>query len=135
MRLRDRIKSLRRVKADQLRPNPRNWRVHPEAQQNALRGVLAEIGIADAILARELPDGSLEIVDGHLRADLDPTVKWPVLVLDVTEEEAALLLATVDPLAAMAETDDEQLASLLAEIKTNNETLSLIPSSALAQQW
>lgn len=40
----------------------------------------------------------------------------PVLILDVTEEEADKLLATVDPLAAMAETDDVMLKSLLDEI-------------------
>ena len=68
MRIRDRIKELRRVKADRLRPHPKNWRTHPQRQQDALRGILAEIGYADALLARELPDGSLELIDGHLRA-------------------------------------------------------------------
>ena len=42
--IRDRIKELRRVRAGNLVPNPRNWRTHPRAQQDALRGVLAEIG-------------------------------------------------------------------------------------------
>jgi len=89
MPIRDRIKDLRRVRAGDLRPNPRNWRTHPQAQQDALRGVLAEVGYADALLARELPDGALELVDGHLRADLDPEQLVPVLVLDVDEAEAA----------------------------------------------
>jgi hypothetical protein len=31
MQIRDRIKELRRVKASELRPNPRNWRTHPTA--------------------------------------------------------------------------------------------------------
>ncbi|MCP4549634.1 MAG: hypothetical protein GY835_24530, partial [bacterium] len=57
MMIRDRIKELRRVKASELRPHPANWRTHPKAQQDALRGVLAEIGYADALLCRELPDG------------------------------------------------------------------------------
>ncbi len=62
MKIRDRIKELRRVKASELSPNPRNWRTHPEGQQDALRGILAEIGYADAILARELKDGTLDRV-------------------------------------------------------------------------
>lgn len=37
MKIRDRIKELRRVKAANLVPNPRNWRTHPQAQQDALR--------------------------------------------------------------------------------------------------
>ena len=40
MQIRDRIRELRRVRAAELRPNPRNWRVHPPQQQDALRGVL-----------------------------------------------------------------------------------------------
>ena len=32
--------------AGRLRPHPNNWRTHPRAQQDALRGVLAEIGYA-----------------------------------------------------------------------------------------
>ena len=45
-----------------------------------MRGVLAEIGIADALLARETPEG-LMLIDGHLRADVSPDSEWPVLVL------------------------------------------------------
>ena len=80
MHIRDRIKDFRRVKANQLRPHPKNWRTHPPAQQDALRGVLAEIGYAGALLARELPDGSLELIDGHLRAETTPEMEVPVLV-------------------------------------------------------
>jgi hypothetical protein len=58
--IRDRIKSLRRVKASDLKPNPRNWRQHPDTQRTALSAVLEEVGYADALLARELPDGSLD---------------------------------------------------------------------------
>ena len=57
MQIRDRIKDFRRVRADSLRPHPRNWRTHPAAQQDAVRGVLAEVGYADALVARQLPDG------------------------------------------------------------------------------
>lgn len=103
MKIRDRIKELRRVKAANLVPNPRNWRTHPQAQQDALRGLLSEVGYADALLCREDADGRLVLIDGHLRAETTPEQKVPVLVLDVTEEEADKLLLTLDPLAAMAE--------------------------------
>ncbi|MCZ6655558.1 MAG: DNA methyltransferase [Planctomycetota bacterium] len=112
MKIRDRIKSLRRVKAKDLIPNPKNWRSHPEAQQNAMRGVLAEVGWADAALVRETPDG-LMLIDGHLRAEIDPDAKIPVLVLNVDEAEADLILATHDPLTAMAEASGKELGELL----------------------
>jgi hypothetical protein len=47
MRIRDRIKELRRVSAKELLPNPKNWRVHPPAQKDALQGLLAGLGYCD----------------------------------------------------------------------------------------
>jgi site-specific DNA-methyltransferase (adenine-specific)/modification methylase len=87
-----------------------------------MRALLAEVGYAGAALARETPDG-LQLIDGHLRAELAPDQKIPVLVLDVTEEEAGKLLATFDPVGKMAEADDQKLAKLLAEIDTESEAL------------
>ena len=123
MQIRDRIKELRRVRASDLRPNPRNWRTHPAAQQDALRGLLAEVGYADALLARELADGTLMLIDGHLRAETTPEAVVPVLVLDVDEAEADKILLTLDPLAGMATTSHDQLASLLADVETENSAV------------
>lgn len=116
MKIRDRIKTFKRVPAKQLVPNPKNWRTHPEAQADALRGVLADVGIAQACVCRELEDKTLMIIDGHLRAETMPDTKVPVIVLDVTEEEADRLLATMDPLAALAGCNADQLESLLTDI-------------------
>ena len=113
MEIRDRILGLRRVPASSLLANPLNWRSHPAAQRDALRGALAEIGYASALLARELADGSLELIDGHLRAETTPDAIVPVLVLDLDEAEAAKLLATFDPLAALAGADMAALEGLL----------------------
>lgn len=122
MKIRDRIKSLRRVKASEILPHPKNWRVHPPEQQDALRGVLAEIGWAGAALVRETKDG-LQFIDGHARGDVAGDTKIPVLVLDVTEEEANKILATHDPLASMATADEQALGELLAQIDTESEAL------------
>lgn len=113
MKFRDRIIELRRVPASELLPNPKNWRTHPDDQKDAMQGVLAEVGIADAVLARETPDG-LMLIDGHLRADSAPDAVWPVLVLDVNEEEADKLLLTHDPLTEMAGIDLQLLNDLTA---------------------
>jgi hypothetical protein len=122
--IRDRIKELRRVPASQLQPNPKNWRKHPEAQANALRGVLAEVGIASAVLARETPEGGLMLIDGHLRTETLHNAEIPVLVLDVSEEEADKILATFDPLGAMAESDADALRALLEEVETGSQELA-----------
>jgi ParB-like chromosome segregation protein Spo0J len=123
MQFRDRVRELRRVPARQLRAHPKNWRTHPPRQREILRTVLAEVGYADALLARELPDGTLELIDGHLRAEITPDTDVPVLVLDLSAEEAYMLVAVLDPLAAMAEADDERLASLIADIETADEAI------------
>jgi DNA modification methylase len=120
MRIRDRIKELRRVPARELQPNPKNWRAHPAAQQEALKGLLAELGYCDALLARELPDGSLQLIDGHLRCETTPAMEVPVLVLDVTEAEADKLLLTLDPLASLAEANRDALTALLASVDTDS---------------
>jgi ParB-like chromosome segregation protein Spo0J len=124
VRVRDRVKELRRVPASSLRPNPANWRTHSKKQQDALRGVLAEVGYADALLARECEDGSLMLIDGHLRAETTPDQEVPVLVLNVDEQEAKKLLATLDPLAAMAQQNSEALAALLESVHSDNEGLN-----------
>lgn len=132
--IRDRIKELRRVTASDLRPDPDNWRKHPPQQRAALQGILREIGYADALLARETPSG-LMLIDGHLRADLDPDAEVPVLVVDLDEDEAHKLMATLDPLAAMAETDQAALESLLQRISTEEEAVSdLLASLATAEE-
>src|SRR5438552_2012969 len=120
MRIRDRVKELRRVPARELVPNPKNWRTHPPAQREALKALLAELGYCDALLARELPDGRLLLIDGHLRCDVTPDMVVPVLVLDVTEAEADKLLATLDPLACLAEANRDSLTALLASVDTDS---------------
>ena len=124
MKIRDRIKAFKRIPADQLLPNPKNWRTHPDDQRDALKGVLSEVGMADAVLVRQLPDKSLMLIDGHLRVEEMGSREVPVLILDVDENEADKLLATHDPLGAMAGIDSERLEECLRNIDTGSHALS-----------
>ena len=119
MQVNSRIKELRYVRASDLLPNPRNWRRHPDGQADALRGALAEIGYADALIAYET-DAGLMLIDGHLRAETTPDMEVPVLVTDLNEDEANKLLATLDPLALMATRDSDRLESLLSSVSFSN---------------
>jgi hypothetical protein len=104
-------------------------RAHPQAQKDAMRGMLAEVGIAGVIVAYESERyGGLTIIDGHLRAEED--TEWPTVVLDVTDDEADKLLATFDTLSAQAEVDPEQLADLLAEVNITNTA-----AAAMLDDW
>lgn len=123
MKIRDRVKELRRVRAEDLRQHPLNWRTHSRHQQSVLRGLLAEVGMAGALLARELPDGSLQLVDGHLRAETARSAMVPVLVLDLSDEEAEKVLLTHDPLAALAGTDTGKLNELLQRVESESQAV------------
>ena len=118
--IRDRVVELRKVPASTIRPNPWNWRLHPQAQRDALAEVVEEIGFAGALIARETPEG-LELVDGHLRQDMFGDELVPVLIVDMTEEEVRRLLATLDPIGAMAQTDVIALTALLDTLDVSGE--------------
>ena len=128
MEIRDRIKELKRVPVSELVMNDKNWRTHPIAQREALEGVLTDIGYADALIARETVDAlghtRLELVDGHLRAETTPDAVVPVLVLDISEKEADVLLATFDPISAMAGRDELKLKDLLHGIESEHAGLN-----------
>jgi hypothetical protein len=106
----NRIKDHRRVRAGDLVPNEFNYRNHPEMEREALTALYRQVGFARSLLAYELPDGRLKLIDGHLRRDIDPDMEVAVEVLDVSEEEARTLLLSIDPLAELAQ---EQLRQRL----------------------
>lgn len=110
--IRNRIKGHRRVRAGDLVPHEMNWRTHPNKQRQALKALYREVGFARSLLAYELSDGRLKLIDGHLRRDLDPNMEVEVEILDVTEEEARQLLLSIDSLAGLAETDAAVVAQL-----------------------
>ncbi len=125
MQIRNRVRELRLVRASELLPNRKNWRRHPAEQAAALRGLLAEIGYADVLIARDTPDG-LVLIDGHLRAETTPNMMVPVAIVDLTEAEADKFLLTADPLTGMAVADVKQVDALLATVQFENESIGAL---------
>ena len=123
--IRDRIVEFTRIKASELKPHQQNWRKHPKAQQDAMAGILKEVGYVDALMVRE-HDGGYQIIDGHLRAETTPDAMVPVLVVDLDDIEAAKVLATFDPIAAMAERDSANLAELLKSLDGDDAVVRLV---------
>ena len=134
MIFKDRIKSLKRIPASKLIVNEKNWRKHPDSQRKAIRTVLDEVGFASACLVRTDIDGKYHLIDGHLRADLTGKEKIPCLMLDVTEDEADLLLATFDPITNMADTDQSMLDDLIGEIDTDSEDVQALLDSLSSEK-
>jgi DNA modification methylase len=123
IRIQDRIKEIRKIKASELTPHSRNWRLHPKMQEKAMRGVLSDIGAADVLKAYYAEDGKLTLLDGHLRREVAPDFEWTVAILDFNEAEATEYLLTYDPLSAMAEADKEKMDALLRDISTDNQAV------------
>lgn len=104
---------------DQLLANPRNWRIHPHSQEQALVAVLDEVGWVTDVVANRRTGF---VVDGHLRvaAAISRGEKAvPVTWVDLSDEEEALILATFDPLAGLAVADQAQLDALVADISVD----------------
>jgi hypothetical protein len=105
-----------------LTANPRNWRLHPKGQRDALRGSLNEVGWVDTVLVNAT---SGRVVDGHARLEeaLAAKTTVPVIYAELTDDEEALVLATLDPITAMATPDEEKLSELVASIRVDDDGL------------
>jgi hypothetical protein len=125
--MRNRIKEHRKVRVGDLVPHELNPRVHPAEQREALQALLEEIGYARSVLAYELPDGRLKLIDGHLRqSEINPDEMIDVEILDVSEAEARQLLLSLDPLALLADYDNSALDELRAVTHSDNATLEAL---------
>lgn len=113
MEIKNRITGYGNEPIEQIVANPQNWRLHPKAQQDALEGVLAEIGWVQNVIINKRTG---HLVDGHLRVQLannagEKTI--PVTYVDLSEDEENTVLTTIDPIGEMAATDRGKLGELL----------------------
>lgn len=104
--------------------NPLNWRMHPGRQRDALRGSLEVVGWVQSVIVN---DRTGHVVDGHARIEeaisrSEATV--PVVHVDLSAEEEALVLATLDPIGAMATTDQAKLTELLGDVSVTEAGLA-----------
>lgn len=109
-------------RASQLLAHPLNWRIHPKEQQEALNATLSTVGWVQEVLVSR---NSGFMVDGHARVrlamrQLGEDAVIPVTYLDLTPDEEAIIIASLDPIAAMAGTDAEKLDDLLRSIHTDS---------------
>lgn len=124
---RNRIISTDTVRADQLQAHEQNWRIHPKAQQAALRTLIGggAVGWIQSVIVNKRTDtrwgrnrGVETIIDGHLRVQLALTAgdetPVPVTYVDLLPAEEKLALASFDKITEMAGTDNEQYDALLA---------------------
>jgi DNA modification methylase len=129
----NRIVAHEEVAPEELTPHPDNWRVHGAIQTAALTSVLGEVGLVQSVIVNKTTG---HLLDGHLRVELaraegQPTV--PVVFVELSEEEERLVLASLDPIGAMASADRTKLGELLAGIE-NPDLAGLIEAVARANR-
>jgi DNA modification methylase len=120
---RNRIVGTGEERVDAIVFNPANWRIHPKQQQDALDGVLSDVGWVQNVIVNRTTGN---LVDGHLRvtlADRAGLETVPVTYVELSDAEEKLILATIDPVAAMAATDKAQLDALLRDVQSGNENV------------
>lgn len=114
-----RIKEYKLIARENISPDPRNWRRHPETQRDSVNTILERLGWADVCIVRPHPDSDEDyiLVDGELRWTLaTPGSVLPCIVTDLSHDEAGDILAVLDPLSALAVTDVDALTELLEGI-------------------
>jgi hypothetical protein len=113
---------------DQLLAHPGNFRIHPDNQQQALAGVIDDIGYIRSILVNKTTG---HVVDGHLRVALamrSGVKELPVEYVELSEEEEDKALLSLDPIAAMAATDKVKLDALLHQVQSDDERVQKMMS-------
>lgn len=121
--IRSRIVGHEEVPPDQLLAHESNFRRHPGAQLDALRGSLRELGWVRSIIVSKRTG---KVIDGHARIEeamRQDLATVPVEYVDLTPEEEKLALAILDPISEMATHDQDAVDALIAEIQTDDPAL------------
>lgn len=109
--------------------NPSNWRIHPSAQRGVLRDVLSDIGWVTGVIVNKTTG---HVIDGHARIEealkLGDEVLVPFVEVELSEDEEKVILATFDPIGAMAAVDKEQLDALLRDVNTSSASIQAMLS-------
>lgn len=112
------------VAPDQLMAHPLNWRLHPKYQQDTLKGLIDEVGFIRSVTVNQTTG---RVIDGHMRVTLalrNDETTVPVEYVELTEEEEAKALLTIDPVSALSASESANVEELLEQIKTDNADIS-----------
>lgn len=108
--------------ADQFLANPKNARIHPQFQRDVMSAALTEVGFVAPVI--ESKSGVL--LDGHERVWQglqSNNAMIPFVTVDVDESEEDYVLATFDPITALARYDADQLEALLQDVSSDQPAI------------
>lgn len=108
------------IEAGSLADNPNNWRKHSREQLQTIRDLIndPEVGWAGVCLYNERTQ---RLIDGHARKSVsDAKALVPVLIGNWSEQAESKILATLDPVASMAQTDVAAYKALIENVQTDS---------------
>lgn len=120
-------KTIKSQPADQFLAHPSNPKFHPPEQREALRGAINEVGQVAPVMVSKRSGYTL---DGHERIWLAMETNADVdyFEVDVSEEDEAYILATLDPIGMMARHDAAKLDDLLREVNSGEASVQAMLS-------
>jgi len=121
---RNRIVESGQVDPRQLAAHPLNFRVHSAHQSDVLASALQDVGIVQSIVISKRTG---RILDGHLRCALAIEQNQPLLPanwVDVDEKEEQLIIASLDAITGLADTDYDKLQHILSGVNSADLGLS-----------
>jgi len=121
----DRIESLVYMRVGDLCKHPHNYKDHGQEHSLILSESLKEFGVIKPLMAyrSERMKGKLTLLDGHGRMKVNPDEVWPVVILDIDDDEADSLLLIVDTIGDLAEKLPEPAALLAAKADIESPAL------------
>lgn len=131
--VKNRVVEVKRVRFADVANHPLNPKFHPDNQRLAFRGSVREVGFTSVPVAYVNEAGVLTWCDGHLRGSELADYVGDVAILDISDAEAAKILAYQDPIAALAELDKEKLDVLLRQVNSDNEAIQQMLASMAAE--
>lgn len=110
--------------AKTLSPHPMNWKFHSEKQMTEIEKSFDEFGWLPSMLALfNSRTGNLIDAHGRRQAALKSGKPMPVAVINVDEEMERRILATLDRVGEMRDTDPGKLQELLGSILENTGSM------------
>jgi hypothetical protein len=116
------------VLASSIVAHPLNFRVHPDTQRAAVSEAIDRVGWIEEVLVNKTTG---RLLNGHLRVELAAArgEQVPVTLVELTEAEERLVLASLDPLGGLAVEDSERLAELLSTLELGSSVLDTMLST------
>lgn len=114
---RNRIVDYGEMTAAEIAANPRNPKIHGDAQRKAVSALLDDVGwVAPLVINRS----SGLLLDGHMRLEQAAARgPIPVVFVELSDDEEAEVLALMDPIGTMAAHDQGALDALIAGMDTS----------------